>query len=245
MIVLVTGASSGIGRQIAIQLSESYRLILHGRDLQRLEETRQVCRSPEQHIAWQMDLKETTGIGDSLRIVLSRLEAGVHGFVHCAGALQVLPIRSITPSIVTDTMNVNFGSALEITRILASKKTNQKNLRNVVFVSSTASKFGAKGFGLYCASKGALDSLMRAIAVELAPRVRVNSVLPGAIKTDMTDDMMNDPDLAARIQSQYPLGVGKTSDIASAVEFLLSDNSRWVTGHQLVVDGGCTADITA
>ncbi len=245
MFVLVTGASSGIGRQIAIRLSESYRLILHGRDLQRLEETRQVCRSPEQHIAWQMDLKETIGIEDSLRIVLSGLEAGVQGFVHCAGALQVLPIRSITPSIAADVMNVNFASALEITRILASKKTNQKNLHNVVFISSTASKFGAKGFGLYCASKGALDSLMRALAVELAPRVRVNSVLPGAIKTHMTDDMMNDPDVASRIQSQYPLGVGEASDIASAVEFLMSDKSRWITAHQLVVDGGCTADITA
>ena len=209
------------------------------------KKTRQMCQSPEQHMTWPMDLKETAGIEPSLRTILSELETGVQGFVHCAGALHVLPIRSIVPSIVEDVMNVNFASALEITRILASKNTNRKNLRNVVFVSSTASKFGAKGFGLYCASKGALDSLMRALAVELAPGVRVNSVLPGAVRTDMTDEMLNDPEMASRIQSQYPLGIGKASDIASAVEFLISDESRWVTGHQLVVDGGCTADITA
>jgi NAD(P)-dependent dehydrogenase (short-subunit alcohol dehydrogenase family) len=118
-------------------------------------------------------------------------------------------------------------------------------LRNIVFVSSTASKFGAKGFSLYCASKGALDSLMRALAVELAPGIRVNSVLPGGVRTEMTESMFNDPQLADRLSVNYPLGLGQPSDIALAIEFLLSDKARWITGQQLVVDGGRTVNITA
>jgi len=129
--------------------------------------------------------------------------------------------------------------------LLVKKNVNQRQLRSIVFVSSTASMFGAKGFNLYCASKGALDSLMRALAVELAPEIRVNSVLPGGVRTAMTQSMFEDPQLAERLESQYPLGAGRASDVAAAVRFLLSDEARWITGQQLVVDGGRTANISA
>jgi NAD(P)-dependent dehydrogenase (short-subunit alcohol dehydrogenase family) len=132
-----------------------------------------------------------------------------------------------------------------ILRLLIRRKLNGKHLRRVVFISSTASRFGARGFGLYCASKGALDAFMRAMAVELAPDVRVNSVLPGTVKTAMTEAMLQDPELLARMQSEYPLGLGEPDDIGDAVEYLLSDKARWITGQQLVVDGGRTVNITA
>jgi NAD(P)-dependent dehydrogenase (short-subunit alcohol dehydrogenase family) len=142
-------------------------------------------------------------------------------------------------------MDVNFMSALEILRLLVRRKTNGKHLRGVVFISSTASEFGARGFGAYCASKGALDAFMRAAAVELAPQVRVNSVLPGATRTAMTETMLSDAALRQRMEADYPLGLGEPGDIAAAVEFLLSDGARWITGQQLVVDGGRTVNITA
>jgi NAD(P)-dependent dehydrogenase (short-subunit alcohol dehydrogenase family) len=177
--------------------------------------------------------------------LLEAQQAGIECFVHCAGTLIIIPIRSASRTVVEEIMNVNFASAVEITRLLATKKVNEKNLRSIVFVSSTASKFGARGFNLYCASKGALDALMRALAVELAPNVRVNSVLPGAVRTNMTNTMMTDSDLKARFAEQYPLGIGETSDVASAIEFLISDKARWITGQQLIVDGGCSVNITA
>jgi NAD(P)-dependent dehydrogenase (short-subunit alcohol dehydrogenase family) len=98
---------------------------------------------------------------------------------------------------------------------------------------------------VYCASKGALDAYMRALAVELAPNVRVNSVLPGGVRTPMTESMFADAEWVERVQSQYPLGLGTEGDIADSVEFLLSDGARWVTGQQLVVDGGRTVNISA
>lgn len=243
---LITGASSGIGRETAIHLSASRNLILHGRDLEKLEETRLLCQNTNQHHFWQWELSEVEGIEDSLTSILNQSpKITVDNFVHCAGTLSLLPIRMMERATVTKTMAINFSSAVEIIRLLVQKKVNERQLRGVVFVSSTASQFGARGLSVYCASKGALDSFMRAAAVELAPRVRVNSVLPGAIRTAMTEGMFSDAETLKRFQSDYPLGLGEPSDIASAVEFLLSDKSRWITGQQLVVDGGRTANITA
>jgi NAD(P)-dependent dehydrogenase (short-subunit alcohol dehydrogenase family) len=243
--ILITGSSSGIGREIAVRLSASHPLILHGRDAARLEETLNKCDHSTKHCLWKCDLGEVDRIESSLTELLVARSVGVKGFVHCAGILKILPIRSIERSSVEETMNINFSSAVEIIRLLVRKRINQKHLRGIVFVSSIASLYGARGFNLYCASKGALDSLMRALAIELAPDVRVNSVLPGAIRTGMTDAMLSDPDLAQRLEAAYPLGMGKPHDIACAVEFLLSERARWITGQQLVVDGGRTINVTA
>ena len=141
-------------------------------------------------------------------------------------------------------MNVNFFAAVEISRVLVSQRCNGQSLSNLVFVSSIASQFGSKGHSLYSASKGALDALMRSLAIELAPRVRVNSVLPGAISTPMTASTFANQELADRLKQQYPLGLGTADDVAALIEFLISDAARWITGQQFVVDGGRTADIT-
>lgn len=243
--ILITGASSGIGRQVAVRLSQSRRLVLHGRDPERLAETRALCRGPDQHLCWNFDLREVDGVDASLTRLIEEHRVPVADFVHCAGMLQIQPLRLCERTLAQETMNVNFMSAVAILRLLVRRKLNGKHLRGVVFISSTASQFGARGFGLYCASKGALDSFMRAMAVELAPDVRVNSVLPGAVKTAMTGAMLMDPDLRGRMEDGYPLGLGEPNDIVDAVEFLLSDKARWITGQQMVVDGGRTVNITA
>jgi len=242
---LLTGASSGIGREIARRLSSCRTLILHGRNLDRLNETRNLCHRAEQHVLWPFDLADPGGIEVALPDLLLKQAAVIDCFVHCAGALKILPMRQMELSIAREIMDVNFFCAAEIIRLLVKRNVNHRQLRNVVFVSSTASKFGARGFNLYSASKGALDSLMRALAVELAPEIRVNSVLPGGVRTTMTESMFNDPGLAGGLAADYPLGLGKPSDIAAAVEFLLSDNARWITGQQLTVDGGRSVNITA
>lgn len=245
MYTLITGASSGIGRQIAICLSKSHRLILQGRDKLRLEETKRSCRDSDLHKIWALDFKEVEKINDSLQVLLKEIQAEIDCFVHCAGTLKILPVRSMEPCVVEEIMNVNYAAAVEITRLLTLKKVNKKSLRNIVFISSTASRYGARGFSAYCASKGALDAFMRAIAVELAPGVRANSVLPGAIPSAMTETMMSDPNLLSRMEAAYPLGIGKTTDVADTVEFLLSEKARWITGQQIIVDGGRTVDITS
>jgi NAD(P)-dependent dehydrogenase (short-subunit alcohol dehydrogenase family) len=241
---LITGASSGIGREIAIRLSASRPLIVHGRDAARIEETIRHCDNPERHVPWSFDLREVDQIEDAVTALIATHRIAVDGFVHCAGALSVLPLRTIDAKSLRHIFDVNFASAFEMTRLLTRNKVNAHHLTGVVFVSSIASRFGARGFSAYCASKGALDAFMRAAAVELGPRVRLNSVLPGAVRTAMTNDMLDDRELAARMGADYPLGLGKPSDVASAVEFLLSDAARWITGQQLAVDGGRSVNIS-
>jgi len=192
-----------------------------------------------------MDLRAVPDIEASLKELLEVQGLAVRSFIHCAGTLKIQPLRLVRQGEASDIMNVNFLSAVEITRVLIKKRVNEGQLRSIVFVSSTASLFGARGFSLYCASKGALDALMRALAVELAPNVRVNSVLPGAVRTAMTKLMLDDELLKERLESAYPLGPGVPSDVSSVIEFLLSDAARWITGQQVVVDGGRTINITA
>jgi NAD(P)-dependent dehydrogenase (short-subunit alcohol dehydrogenase family) len=243
--VLITGASSGIGREMAIVLSAQYRLILNGRDAERLEETRQACYSSDEQLSWVRDLSDVSSLADALPSFLAEHRASVSGFVHCAALLKMLPLRSITIAHAQDVMNTNVFAAMEIARLLMRKTVNQKALNSIVFISSIASQFGAKGFTAYCASKAGLDGLMKALAVELAPQVRVNSVLPGGVRTPMTEAMYDDPVTAERLTRDYPLGVGFSSDIIHAVAFLLSEQARWITGHQMVVDGGRSANISA
>ncbi|RYF23240.1 MAG: SDR family oxidoreductase, partial [Oxalobacteraceae bacterium] len=184
--LLITGASSGIGRDMAIDLSQQYRLILNGRDSARLEQTRGACRDPDRHLCWSFDLADVDGLADALPALLGAHEAEIVGFVHCAALLNVLPLRSITLAHAQAVMNINMFAAMELTRLLMRKNVNHKALKGIVFISSIASQFGAKGFTAYCASKAALDGLMKALAVELGPDVRVNSVLPGGVRTPMT-----------------------------------------------------------
>jgi NAD(P)-dependent dehydrogenase (short-subunit alcohol dehydrogenase family) len=244
-VTLITGASSGAGRRIAIRLSRSRRLILHGRDSARLNETRDLCERPAEHLIWNLDLRDNEAIEGSLLPLVHDQRLAIEDFVHSAGTLKIEPLRLVDRASARETMAVNFMAAVEIMRLLVRPKINAKHLRAVVFISSTASRFGARGFGMYCASKGALDAFMRAAAVELAPQVRVNSVLPGATRSAMTATMLRDIELKDRMESQYPLGIGDPDDVAFAVEYLLSDNARWVTGQELVVDGGRTVNITA
>jgi NAD(P)-dependent dehydrogenase (short-subunit alcohol dehydrogenase family) len=241
---LITGASSGIGREIAKGLSRD-RLILSGRDEQRLEETRAACSSPERHLVWPQALDRVADLQRSFTELLARHQVRVSNYVHCAGTVKILPLRSIEIDYALEVLNTNFTSAFALMNVLVKKKVNDQKLRSVVFVSSIASQFGAKGLSIYAASKGALDALMKSLAVELAPDVRVNSVLPGAIETEMTKTIFARPDVQDRIKKDYPLGAGAADDIVHIVEFLLSERARWITGQQVIVDGGRTVNITA
>lgn len=243
--LLITGASSGLGREMAMRFSADHRLILAGRDEARLEATRLACRAPKQHLVWRHDLVDVEGIAGQLEGFLAAAGMQVDSLIHSAARFDVLPLRSLEPERVLETFRTNVLAAMELVRTLTKKRINQQRLRAVVFVSSIASQFGAKGFSAYGASKAALDALMKSLAVELAPMVRVNSVLPGALRTAMTASMFDDPQLAERLVADYPLGIGAPTDVVDAVEFLLSDRARWITGQQLVVDGGRSSNITA
>lgn len=241
--LLVTGASSGMGEEIAVSLSEKYNVVLGGRNSVRLHEVREKCANGR-HVIWEFDLNDVANIEKSLSALIASADIKISRFVHCAGYMKMYPVRMLVPELFSNAFNVNVVSAAMIVKALTSKRINGKKLRSAVFISSNISNFGAKAFSVYSSSKAALDGLMRSLAVELAPNVRINSVLPGGVHTRMTDSMYKDQTLIDRMAATYPLGLGDVTEIRDAVEFLLSDKARWITGQQLTVDGGRTINIT-
>ena len=240
---LVTGASSGIGRAVATALSRTGTVVLQGRDPERLDETRAACAGTG-HVLWQRDFTDAQDVGKDLAELLQSHSLQVANVVHCAGVASVGPARLIDHRHVQEAMNVNVISALEIVARLLKRPVNGTTLRNVVFISSIWGRFGSTGHTVYSATKGALDAAMKSLAVELAPAVRVNSIALGAVETAMAARALADPTIRARIETDYPLGLGTPEHAVDAVEFLLSEQASWITGQVMVVDGGRTSHMS-
>ncbi len=240
--ILVTGASSGVGRELAVYLSKTYSLILNGRNEERLIETKNMCEGDS--IVWLYDLENIQNLEVELSTFIKKNEISISYYVHCAGLMKMVPIRAVNVETLSSTYGVNVFAPALITKTLTSRKINARNLKSIVFISSNISNRGAAAFSAYGSSKAALNGLMRNLAIELAPTVRVNSVLPGGMITEMTKDIFDDEEKRTEFERSYPLGIGTPKDIAPAVKFLLSDDARWITGQQLTVDGGRTIDIT-
>lgn len=233
--VLITGASSGIGRQCAIQLSENYNLVLCARREDELLKTRELCLNPKNHLIFSCDLSDVENLEDKLNNFLAQNNISVAKFLHCAGILVLSGAKAFEYKTCQNIFNINLFSAMAIVKVLL-KKGNKKALNNVVFISALLSKRGTVGNSLYASSKGAIDSYMRCLAKEVAPKTRVNSILPGAIKTDITKTTPDEK--WDEFLKGYPLGFGETSDIANMVEYLFSEKAKWITGQQISVDGG-------
>jgi NAD(P)-dependent dehydrogenase (short-subunit alcohol dehydrogenase family) len=235
---LITGAASGFGRAIALKLAPGRKLLLADVNGEKLESVRTECASPAKHLTWVRDLSQLAGLGDDLATLMSQKGATVEHFVHSAGLFGFQSIRAHDMTYVTRMFNVNLFSAMEIIRPLTKKVTNKGALRSITFISSINSKLGAKGHYVYAGSKAAVNAMMLSLAVELAPTVRVNSVLPGTVGTGMNTELFADPNFVASTEATHPLGLGQPEDIADAIEFLSSDKARWITGQELAVDGG-------
>lgn len=242
---LVTGASSGIGQAVAIKLSECYSVVLCGRDVTRLEETRVMCAPGANVLCWPCDVSDLSNLAALLQGFIAKHSIAIEAFVHCAGYSKLVPLKMATLDDVNVTFNTNVHAPFVMVQQLVNRRVNQGALKSVVFISSNISDRGSKAFSIYGSSKHAVDGLMRSLAVELAPKVRVNSVRPGAIRTRMTEAIFANEEVVERMMAAYPLGLGRPSNIADAVDFLLSDNASWITGQSLTVDGGAAVNITA
>lgn len=242
--LFLTGATAGIGEEIAIVLSKQYNIILSGRNTEKLEALKTKCSTDNSVYILPLDLSDLEGLEKNITTFISDNNITIEKFVHCAGFMKMVPLKLVSQDLMLETFKTNVFSANTIIKLLTNKKVNNSSLNNVVLISSNISNRGAKAMSTYGSSKAALDGLMRGLAVELAPKVRLNSVLPGAVITEMTKSIFENEDVSNRMSAQYPLGIGLPNDVADAVSFLLSEESRWITGQQLTVDGGRSINIT-
>jgi 3-oxoacyl-[acyl-carrier protein] reductase len=183
------------------------------------------------------------GITALVESASTKLDGPLDGLVHAAGAHIALPLRSTTVASVRDIFDLNVVSAVMLAKGFRVKQVRGPN-PSVVFLSSAVGIVGQAGVSTYSASKGAIVSLTKSLALELArENIRVNCVCPGVVTTDMTVGIRDRVGASAfeRVIAAHPLGLGEPQDVANSVLYLLSSASRWVTGSALAIDGGYTA----
>lgn len=241
--ILVTGASSGIGRATAQLLSRlGARVIGVGRYAERLQETLESLHG-DGHVMRTFDLSQTDEI-PALLLQLSEQVSPLSGFVHSAGAAITKPLRVIRTQDFESLYRINVIAGGMLLRGISQRQVAAANGCSCVMIGSVTSLVGAAGLAAYSSTKSALLGLARSAALELARNgIRVNAVLAGQVRTPMADAGQNllGGELYRRLEEMHPLGLGQPTDVASAVAFLLADTARWITGSCLVVDGGYTA----
>ena len=235
--ILVTGASSGIGKAIACECARvGAQLVLTARNNLRLQDTLS-CLDGLGHAVFNADL---TNDEDLVALVnsLSKLD----GIVFCAGISKPLVLSLTEKEDVNDTMNTNLLSTINLTRlIIQHKKLNKK--ASLVFISSiNGNKCSYFGSSLYASSKAAIDGFMKGVALELSPReIRANCINPGMIETELLKKSTIGEEELAKDRLKYPLKrYGQPEEVAYAAVYLLSDASQWITGSSLLIDGGYT-----
>ncbi|UOQ57708.1 SDR family oxidoreductase [Leucobacter allii] len=240
--LLVTGASSGIGRETAIRASRAgARVALVARREDALDETRALLDG-EGHVVLPADLSEHAGIPAVLRAAVEHL-GPLDGLMHAAGVHATTPLRAVTTAQITGLLDANVTSSILLAKAFRSPKVRAERA-SIVLMSSAAGLVGEAGVSVYAATKAAVSSLGRSLALELAPeRIRVNSVAAGIVETPLTEGLRRKigHDAWAAIEAAHPLGIGSVEDVANAALYLLAPASGWTTGTTLVVDGGYTA----
>jgi NAD(P)-dependent dehydrogenase (short-subunit alcohol dehydrogenase family) len=232
--IFVTGASSGIGRQVCVTAAQQgAKIVLSGRNEEELQKTLALLPGHE-HLIVAADLT-TIEERENLLKQLPQLD----GMVYCAGGVKSFPIRFLSEKRL-DEMQLNFDAPAMLTAgLLRLKKLNRE--ASLVYLSSISSNHPPKGGAIYGASKAALESYVKVLARETAPQlIRANCISPGMVKTPLYDRVETDiskEEMDKHI-ADYPLGAGLPEDVAYAAVYLLSPASRWVTGINLILDGG-------
>jgi len=235
--ILITGASSGIGRATAIECAKmGAKVVITGRNESRLNDTFNQLEG-EGHIQLVADLKSK----DDILELIAKMPV-LDGCVNNAGIVKTALTQFITEDGLDEVLKVNTIAPIMLTQLLIKNKKLQKK-SSVVFTSSISGVYSAiVGNAIYSVSKGAINGFVKNAALDLASKqIRVNSVNPGMISTDILTDGTISEEQLEEDKKKYPLKrYGKPEEVAFAIIYLLSDASAWVTGTSLLIDGGFT-----
>lgn len=221
---LIIGASSGIGKQLAIQLAEN------GQNVFGTFYETAVDNANSRINYFPLNVLDE-------EINLSFLPDEIHGMVYCPGSINLKPFKRIKPAAFTQDFNLQVTGAIKVLQAILPKLSQQG--ASIVFFSTVAVQQGFNFHSQVATSKGAIEGLSRALAAELAPKIRVNCIAPSLTDTPLAARLLNTPEKIEANAQRHPLKkVGTPMDIANAAEFLLMENSAWMTGQVLHVDGG-------
>jgi NAD(P)-dependent dehydrogenase (short-subunit alcohol dehydrogenase family) len=247
--IIITGASSGIGRTCSKECAKNgANLLLLGRDVDRLDETLSEIENIDITFHGKA-YKHSIDLTGSLNSLTPAIDEFVNnhgmfdGFIHSAGIEKTMPLAGMKDSDYQSIFSINVIAGFQLAKVI-SKRKNSNDKASFVFISSITGLVGRKGIIGYSASKGALVSGIRSMALELADRgIRANCISPGTILTPLMVRYLETltPDEKVKRLDGYPLGLGTPEDIAFSAIYLLSDASRWITGQNIVIDGGYTA----
>jgi NAD(P)-dependent dehydrogenase (short-subunit alcohol dehydrogenase family) len=236
--ILVTGASSGIGREAAKGIAAmGGRVIATGRDELRLNDTLRLLGS-EEHSALSCDLTDEVQVNNLVENLPS-----LNGIVHSAGIVKPMPVKFIGKKQVEEIHRINYLAPVLLTAKLFKVKKIHRNA-SIVFMSSISARHPHKGGALYAAAKAGIEAFSKTIALEHAPQgIRSNCISAAMVRTPLFDNAEKaiSKELMDAHGERYPLGFGEPEDISNAIVFLLSGASKWITGTSLVMDGGLTA----
>lgn len=243
-VIVVTGASSGIGRQCSISCSKiGATLVIFGRNAEKINNTLSELEG-NNHLFFIQDILDIEKFEAAINVAVKKL-GPIDGFIHSAGLQNTLPLRLHTKDIFMNQFEVNAVAGFEACRILTKKDYFSSQGGSLVFISSIRGLYGALNQIGYSASKGAVISGARSLAIDLSSRnIRVNTVSPGMVEdTEMTYATIKRLPIewAEKSKSEYPLGWVNTNDVANACVFLLSEGSKKITGTNIIVDGGFSA----
>lgn len=243
-LIIVTGASSGIGRQCAVSISKmGAAVVLFGRNKERLEETLSLMKNKREHLIFAIDLLESEKMAEAVKDIVAH-KGVIDGLINCAGISTTIPLNALSTQKMELFFRTNVIGAINLTKQVVRSSSFSEEGGSIIFISSVMGVVGENAKTLYSMTKGALIAAVKSMSLELArKRIRVNSVSPGVVITPMSKHAVYSKDTKSLdiVKQLHPLGLGTPEDVAGACVYLLSDAARWVTGTNLIVDGGYTA----
>jgi NAD(P)-dependent dehydrogenase (short-subunit alcohol dehydrogenase family) len=235
--IIVSGAFSGIGMQAAIDLSlDGYEIIALGRSEEKIVNLSSKLHG-QNHIFQIVDLEIEKDI-KKVFLDLKKNKVKVSGLVCCAGSHMVKPIKVSKSEDYQTLMSSNFYS---FTNIVSNIGKLLENNSSITVISSAGVIRSAKAVSAYASSKMALEGFVRSAALEFARNgIRINLISPGVVSTEMTKKFMSSigTEASEEMHQSHPLGIGSPKDVSNLIKFLISDKSKWITGQNIIIDGG-------